>query len=88
MVEDFAYKRDRFPAVPGPRPYRPADGTTIPANQHGRRQTPYGEPAGNFLVFVKQDRQIDAEVAEELLDALRIEVRRHRHNSDLFSIEV
>jgi len=66
-IEDLADEGNRFPAVPGSRSDRPADGTTILSDQHGRRQPANHESARKFLVLIEQHGKIDAEMAEKLL---------------------
>ena len=60
----------------------------IAADQHGRRQPANHEPAREFLVFVEQHREIDPEMVEELLNALRIQVRGNRDDAELRRIDL
>ena len=83
MIEDLPQESYRFPAIPGSRSYRPTNDMTILRDQHGRREPTDHKPAGEFLVFIEKNRQIDAKMVEKLPDALRIHVRRHGHDADL-----
>lgn len=61
---------------------------TILIDQYSGRKSAYHEETGEFLVFVEEDGKRDAEMVEKVLDALRMDVRRNRHDAEFSRVEL
>src|SRR6185437_7737971 len=84
----MSHQRDRLLTIPGSRPDRTTDGSTVLRNEHGRRQTPDHKGPRHIFILIEQYGESDAQMIEKLFDPLWMHIRRDGHHLELRGIEL